>query len=331
MGRKRTVDTDLPKGWRRRHGAIYLRVPARLAHLGTLGAWIRLGSTEREAHARYAELLAGSAAGTYGQLFARYRTDVLPTKAPKTRKDQEHQLARLEAWAGKAPLGSLLPGDIAEYLERRGAAAPVAANREVALLSHVCTKGVSWRLLQSNPCIGVERNDEEPDESAPGDIELMRAYQLARPWLRALMGLAYVTGLRPSDNRTLRETQFSRDGLRVVPSKTKRGKRGKELLFAWTWGLAAARTQALAVRPVAPLGRWLVCKPTGREYSARELRREWARVQAQLRLEGLSGFQFKNIRQRSADDHETGAHLGHSDKRVLEKHYRRKPQRVVPL
>lgn len=331
MGRKRVVDIDLPKGWRRHHGAIFLRVPIGLAHIGKVGQWIRLGSTEREAHMRYAELLAGSAAGTYSQLFARYRKDVLPGKAPKTKKDQEKQLDRLDAWCGSSPLGTVMPADCVEYLERRGAKAPISANRELALFSHCCTKGIAWRLLPSNPCIGVERNDEDPDEQPPGDFELMTAWTLARPWMRALMGMAYVTGLRPSDNRLLRETMFDREGLRVSPAKTKRRKTRNELLLTYTWGLRAARAYALSVRPVTPIERWLVCKPTGREYSAREIRREWSRIQKLLRKQGLPTFKFKNIRTRSGSDHETGAHLGHSDKRVLEKHYRRRPVRVSPL
>lgn len=331
MGRPRIHDADLPRGWARKHGAIYLRVPAKLAHIGKVGSWIRLGESLREAHLRMAELLAGSAAGTYSQLFTRYREDVLPRKAAKSQREQGRQLDRLEAWCGRLPLGALTPGDIAEYLERRGAKAPVVANREVALLSHCCTKGVSWRLLPSNPCIGVERNDETPDERPPGDLELMRAYLLARPWLRALMGLAYVTGLRPSDVRTLRESDFGREGLRVTPAKTSHGRRPKELLLEWTPALRAARAQALAVRPVSPMARWLVCKSTGREYSARELRRDWSAVQQALRAEGLPGFKFKNLRQRSATDHDTGEHLGHSDKRVLNKHYRNAPTRARPL
>ncbi|MGC9158632.1 MAG: hypothetical protein ACP5FH_06535, partial [Terracidiphilus sp.] len=45
------------------------------------------------------------------------------------------------AWAKPE---TITPVHVARYLDQRGAEAPVSANREMALLSHVYTKALRW-------------------------------------------------------------------------------------------------------------------------------------------------------------------------------------------
>lgn len=275
-----------------------------------------------------AQVQAGDAAGTMGALFKKYRAEILPTKAPKTQKLQEKELARLEAVFGRMDPDAIEPSMVVQYLNERGA--PVAANREVALLSHIFTKGIRWQLAGKNPCLRslVERNEEHPRRHQIADVDLMRAWLIARPWMRALMALAYVGGQRKMDVAKFRETDFGPKGLFV-----KQGKTGTELMLAWTPGLRAAKAYALKVRgeKVKPIQKWLVCNPSGQPYSARTMRREWTRIMRLLEQQGGARFQFRDIRAKSATDHATGEHLGHQDKRVLDRHYRLGPREVRPL
>ncbi|MGH8632093.1 MAG: hypothetical protein ACREU7_15200, partial [Burkholderiales bacterium] len=251
MGRKRKTDRDLPKYWKRSHGAIYLIVPRRLAAIGKPGAWIRLGETEEESHRTYADLLAGERAGTMQQVFDRYEKDELPKKAPKTQKEYRLQLARLGDWCGQTPLGSLTRAMVQQYVDRRP---PVAGNRELSLLSHACKKGIRWGLLNANPCDDVERNRERPAREGVDPLSMMLAWQAAKPWMRALMTLAYVIGQRRGDVRRIKESDFTPRGLRLVQDKTK-----TELLLLQTRSLRLTKEYALSVRPVSPIERWLVC------------------------------------------------------------------------
>lgn len=323
VGRKRKADTDLPKYWKRSHGAIYLIVPRRLASVGKPGAWIRLGETEEEAHRSYADLLAGESAGKMQQLFDRYEKEVLPKKAKSTQVEQGRQLRELGAWCGNAVLGSLKRSMVQRYVD---SCAPVSGNRKLSLLSHVCKKGMRWGLLEDSPCTGVERNKEDPQQELIDPVSQMMAWRIALPWMRALMVLAYVAGARRGDVRKFRDKDFKTGMLALTQNKTK-----GMLLLRQTLGLRYAREYAVKVRPVTPIEGWLVCNQWGRPISDSVFRREWMRVRAELKKQGGAPFMFKSLRSQSASDHETGEHLGHEDQRVLKKHYRLKPKVVTPL
>ena len=292
--------------------------------------WSKL-AREGEMDAMYralSDILAGDNVGTMNALFDRYEREIIPKKAVKTQADNLKQMKRLRAWCGMMPQGTLSPSMIGRYLGERDA--PYAANREIALLSHVHTVAIGrWYLIETNPCVGVERNEETARAYDVPDSDLMQAWLIAKPWMRALMALAYVTGARKMDAARFRETDFGRDGLTFVQKKTQK-KTGGRLTLEWTPSLRAARAYAIEQRPVAPIGRWLICNARGQPYTARTLRKEWERIMALLAEQGGSAFQFKDIRPRSASDHKTGEHLGNSEA-VREKHYRLRGKRAKPL
>lgn len=331
MGRKRKHGKGLPtrvvisRGWyfyihpteRTASGSPVWKKLARDGHLGDM-------------HRTLANVVAGDVVGTMSALFKKYRADELPKKAPKTQKVQEKELQRLEAVYGRCSPDKITPQMVAQYLLERSAA-PVAANREIALLSHVFTKGIRWLLAERNPCLGVERNEEKPRRHAIADSDLMRAWLIARPWMRALMTQAYITGQRQADVLKILETDYDRRGLTVVQNKT-----ATVMLLEWTRGLRDARDFALAVR-AAHLGKvkqlrpLVVCNRRGQPFTARTMRKEWERVMRELGQQGGTRFQFRDIRPRSATDHASGEHLGHKDQRVLDRHYRLGPRVVQPL
>lgn len=330
MGRRRKRGKGLPSRVVISRGWYFYIHPTEKTASGS-PAWKKL-AREGDVSGMYrqlAQVQAGDAAGTMGALFKKYRAEILPTKAPKTQKMQGKELDRLEAVFGRMDPDGIEPSMIVQYLTERGA--PVAANREVALLSHIFTKGIRWQLAGKNPCLRslVERNEEKPRRHKIADSDLMRAWLLARPWMRALMALGYVTGQRQGDLARIRETDFTARGLCVLQGKT-----GTELLLEWTPNLRAVKTYCLRVRAeqkVRQLKGWLICNSRGGQLTAQTIKREWKRVMAALQAEGGARFQFRDIRPRSATDHATGEHLGHQDKRVLDRHYRLGPRVVQPL
>ena len=325
VGRKRRADKDLPRYWKRSHGAIYLIVPSKHASVGKIGSWIRLGdaSDESSCHRTFADLLAGERAGTMQQLFDRYEKDILPKKATKTQIDQKRQLHLLANWCGKKPLGALRRVEVQRFVDSRP---PVAGNRELSLLSHICKKGIRWGMIENNPCMDVERNAEKPAREGADPLSMMLAWKAACPWMRALMAVAYVVGQRRGDVRRIRETDFGIDGLRLKQCKTE-----TDLLLRWTLNLRYVRDYALSVRPVTPIGRYLICTRQGTPVSEAHFKREWAKVKEAVAKGGGTPFMFKSIRAQSATDHESGNHLGHTDERTLRKHYRLGPKSVTPI
>jgi hypothetical protein len=82
----------------------------------------------------------------------------LPTKAPLTQRDNLIQLSKLCKFfdAPPAPLDEITPQHIRQYLDWRKTA-PVRANREKALLSHIFNKARDWGYTAApNPCAGVK-------------------------------------------------------------------------------------------------------------------------------------------------------------------------------
>ena len=50
---------------------------------------------------------------------------------------------------------------IAKYLDIRGIKAPVRANREISLLSHIFSYAMCWGQIDRNPCLGVAKHPEK--------------------------------------------------------------------------------------------------------------------------------------------------------------------------
>ncbi len=170
--------------------------------------WIGLGRDDGEAKKTWGLLEAGAIQAedlkpekivTLHDLFVRYGREILPEKAEKTRKDQQKQLELLDQVFGKLRPETITPVHVARYLDQRGAEAPVSANREMALLSHVFTKALRWGMATVNPCRGVERNKVKARTRYITDAEFAAILEVVPPMLRFAMQLSYCTGQRLSD------------------------------------------------------------------------------------------------------------------------------------
>lgn len=170
---------------------------------------------------------------TFRDAVTRYERDILPRKAPKTARDQAHQLKPLLAFFTKngtdpAPLDAILPLHCRQYLDTR-LDAPIAALREFALLSHILTCARGWGYMnQPNPCVGITREWIKLHR-----IKTRRDVYIERPVLEAVLEhadlatrnairLAYLTAQRPADVLAITEAAIDGDELVVTQAKTRK-------------------------------------------------------------------------------------------------------------
>ena len=223
MGRKPTVNHNLPKGMRARHrpyGTVY--------YLDTGGKprkEIPLGSDYLLAVQKWAELTAKELPGeliTFRRAAENYIRDVLPTKSRTTQKDNLRELANLYKFFDNppAPLEQIDPVHVKQYLNFRSSA-KVRANREKALFSHIWNYARANGLTnRENPCRGVKGFKETGRDVYIDDDVLAAVYDAAEPTLRNALDLAYLTGQRPSDVLKLSRADIKDGALWIKQDKT---------------------------------------------------------------------------------------------------------------
>lgn len=308
---------------------------------------IPLGSDLNEAKRRWAELECKAAppeTGLMRFIFERYERDIIPAKALNTRRDNILCLTKLRAVFDSAPIDSITPQIIAQYRDKRGAAAPVRANREITLLSHVFNMAREWGYTaKENPVKGVRKNKEKPRDYYAEDDVWKAVYAKACDELKDAMDLNYLTGQRPADVLKMRLTDVKDGALEVRQNKT--AKKLRILLEAdgvrTELGRLVDRIKArdrkvsslfiVATEGGAPLNKWTL---RTRFDDARTEASKVATEAGNLDLAArIKAFQFRDIRPKAASETDL-AHasklLGHTDKRITETVYRRVGEVVKP-
>lgn len=249
MGRTPTRNKNLPAGMRARH-----RKSGTYYYLDT-GAKPRkeipLGTDYVLAVQKWAELTVGNLPRggeiTFRYVAERYTRDVIPTKAPRTQKDNLKELANLFLFfaAEPTPLDSIEPIHVRQYMDWRtkqaradaldrskkaGVKQPkidpklgqVRANREKALFSHIWNYARETGLTAlENPCAGIKGFREEGRDVFVDDTLLARLMANAGKPLQFALRLAHLTAQRPADVYKMSETDI-RDGvLHVRQGKTR--------------------------------------------------------------------------------------------------------------
>lgn len=308
---------------------------------------IPLGQDLNEAKRRWAELEQTSAPAETGLMrfvFDRYEREIIPTKAPRTQKDNHAILAWLRRVFDQVHIDSITPQHIAMYRDKRGAKAPVRANRELALLSHAYNMAREWGYTaKENPCRGVRKNKEAPRDFYADSQVWSAVYAAAPVELQDAMDVAYLTGQRPGDVLRMRLSDIRDDAIEV-----RQGKTGRKLRILLSDG--DTRTELGMVvdrirsrpRKVASLS--LVATPAGTALNAWTLRTRFdtaraaaAKAAADSGDAALAGriraFQFRDIRPKAASETDL-AHasklLGHTDKQITRTVYRRVGDTVKP-
>lgn len=309
---------------------------------------IPLGPDLNEAKRKWAELECRRIppnAKLMRLIFDRYERQVIPTKAQRTQVENLRQLAVLRRIFNGAPINSITPQIIAQYRDQRGQDAPVAANRELALFSHVFNMAREWGYTEKeNPVRGVRKNKERGrDYYADGEV-WNAVYREARPELQDAMDLSYLTGQRPADVMKMRFSDI-RDGALVV--KQNKTGHGLRILLVNEEG---GRTQLgqlierIRLRPRQVVSIFLVAGLDGRAISprrriaifndAREKAAALAEAEGKASLaQRIRAFQFRDIRPKAASETDL-AHasklLGHTEQEITKRVYRRAGDTVMP-
>lgn len=322
---------------------------------------IPLGTDLGEAKRKWAELECRPApveTGIMRIVFDRYAREVIPDKAPKTQASNRLELAKLRSVFDAAPIDAITPQHIAQYRDNRmtrartlkdGTVVPakratVAANRELALFSHIFNKGREWGYTaKTNPCAGVAKNKEAPRDFYADDDVWTAVRNCAAIELQDAMDLAYLSGQRPGDVLRFTQRDIVDDALTVQQGKT-----SKRLAIMLTDPDSGARTELgrlldrIGVRTVRSL--WLLATPDGKRLTAGMLRLRFtsARNVAAVRAEEagdqrlaarIRQFQFRDARPKAASemalDHASDL-LGHTDKQITKVVYQRVGKRVRP-
>lgn len=261
---------------------------------------INLGHEVVEAKRKLLDIEAGRpVAGTIAELIARYMLEVSPKKAPATHKDEQTSAPRLSAVFGKMRPADLRPMHVAKYLDLRGQEAPVRANREKSLLSHIYTKAMRWGIVDNNPCRGVERNTETPRDRLVTDTELAAFRTFANAagntgtMMAAVAWLAYLTAQRRGDLLKIRLDHITDEGIFVIQGKGK-----VRILIEWTPALREA-VSVLRALPRDVRSLFLIANHRGQAYTDSGFKGMWGKLMVEWMAKDNENFHFHDLRAKA--------------------------------
>lgn len=271
--------------------------------------WIALGTNYLEALRQYADLemkhnthlLAQiNRETTFAYVAKRYLKEIIPTKAPATQRGNLLELDKLLAFFNDppVPINAVLPQHIAEYLKWRSKTAPIRANREIALFSHIFNRAREWGYTSNaNPCLGIKKNKENGRDIYVSNALFWRVYDRAADHIKHIMLVAYFTGQRVSDNLEITLDDIHDGAIWFVQNKT-----GTRLRVELSGDLALLINTIIEKRG-SVRHRFLFTNANGKplNYSALRYGMDKARQKAGISKEQ---FQFRDLRAKSGTDKE---------------------------
>lgn len=270
---------------------------------------------------------------TFRHVSERYRAVVMPKKAPATQECNERELKKLLAFfdAPPCPLEDITPQQVRRYINHR-ADAPVRANREKALLSHIWNFARDYGFTTlANPCAGIKGNKERPRVMYVTDEAYASLWGASGAPLREAMDLAYLTGQRPSDVLKMSETDIHDGAMDVIQDKTKT--RLRIAIKGQLADLLARITERKRAYPIRCLQ--IIVDERGRPMTEAKLRKRFV----EARKASGSDFQFRDLRAKAASDkadssgdiRQAQKQLGHSSVVMTEAYVRsRRGAKVDP-
>lgn len=297
MGRRRKNNFNLPPRMYLKHGAYY--------YVSRENKWIRLSEDKAIAFSKWAEIEgetpreSGSdkpIIGSMAALIEKYMVEIAPKKAKSTYTGNLIEAKNLKDVFGKTLVLEVRPMHIAKYLDIRGIKAPIRANREISLLSHIFSYAMRWGQIDRNPCLGVAKHPEKGRDRYITDKEFESVKSISSELIEIVMDFAYITAMRKGDILKLKLEQITDEGIWIKQSKT-----GSRQLYEWTNGLSdvVARAKSLK-RPIR--GLYLFCTRQGQPYSDTGFKAMWNRVQVKWAESGGERFTFHDIRAKSLTD-----------------------------
>ncbi len=241
--------------------------------------------------------------------------EIFPSKSIQTRKDKDKELANLLKVFAHMPIEAIAPMHVREYMDIRGQAAKVRANRDGALLSHIFNKAREWAYtLLQNPCQGVKEFKETGRSRYITDVEFQQVKAQAHFTVIDAMDLALLTGQRPAGVLKLKTTELRDGALWIVQNKT------SQRVGVKVTGELAVVICRINERPRRAISAWLLQDENGQPLTQCALRSRFDKARTLAKVD----FQFRDIRAKTATDTGDLAHsqllLGHKNREMTE-HY----------
>lgn len=272
---------------------------------------------------------------TFDYVADKYATAVIPTKAPRTRKDNALELAKLREYFNSptpCPLELIEPRHVFKYLRWRNDA-PIRATREKALLSGIWNwaRGQGYT-AKANPCAGIKGTVGKGRDVYVHDAEFTAIRDKADATLRDAMDLLYLTGQRVSDVLKMDATHLRDDHMEVSQGKTK-----ARLRIALVGELAELIERIMARKRAMPVCcTRLVMSERGQPLRIGAIQKRFKTARAAAELPHI---QLRDLRAKAGTDKADGTggirgaqqQLGHSSV-VMTEHYvrARRGAKVTP-
>lgn len=275
-------------------------------------------------------------ADNMGELLDRYLYQVVPTKKPKTQESNKISIRRLKKVFDKTAIHQLEPKDAYKYMdlvsEKHG---KTSSNRDYEVLSHCLSKAVEWGLIKVNPVKGqVRKQSIPPRKRYVTDDELTKALVFATPQLKLYIEFKLMTSLRRGDILRIKQEDITAEGIYIMTSKTE-----VPLIFNWTDDLRKIITEINNLQHKS--SNYLFPNRKGECYQNDETGKAngfdslWQRFMKKVVKSGVVRFQERDLRAKSASDDASleaaSSRLGHTEKGITKRVYRRKPEIVIPI
>lgn len=222
--------------------------------------------------------------GTVGAMWRAYQGDPRYLKlAGVTKTDYAECWKHLRKVFELGVVSEIRPAHINRYLRQERAAAPVRANREVALLSNLMNIAVERGEIDANPCKQVRRNTEEPRtrlvEAAELDKFVAWALQqgASAVVLVSMAQFAALTGNRRAEFLKLHWPQVDEHVIRLKRAKQHGGKERRELVGV-SEALQTVMDRVKALDGYNAMGAVFRAPRTGNPYSEKGFKAMWARL-----------------------------------------------------
>ncbi|MDB5822237.1 MAG: hypothetical protein JWR21_941 [Herminiimonas sp.] len=255
-----------------------------------------IAEAERKAKRKALDIQEGAIlAGSVADMIERFRVDIAPTHFRDQSKDglavREGTYRSLSKRFGNMNPMGLKTVHGYQYLDFRAKqGAPSKANKELSLMSTICQYGVRWGVIESNPFTGMMQNKTDRDVRAISRSQVVQFYFWSRRQQSTFqtMGCAalftYLTGFRAAEVRPFHVSGLSREGVRVLSAKRKKGEAEVVKLREWSIRLAVVVERAKKAHRVDRL--YLFANSRGRPYT----RSGWGSVWQDAMLAWISSF-----------------------------------------
>ncbi len=270
---------------------------------GSRGKPVTLGTDKAAALRAVLDLNArASDQGTWGQLWRLYeQTPDFARLADGTRRQYAECWKQLAKVFERGSVAATRPADVARYLRVERAAAPVVANREIAVLSNLANLAVERGDIERNPCKEVRRNKERPRTRLveADELERFSSWALTQgPSAIVLVSMAQfaaLAGSRRAEFLRLTWPQIDGQVVRLMRAKQHDRRQKRELV-----GLSdSLRAVIDRMRPDSEPTGWVFRAPrTGNPYSEAGFKAMWARLMARAVTDKVieQRFTFHDLR-----------------------------------